>query len=299
MLSTFKIYTYSPPGTFTFPTEPESLFHLSLLNSPFLTHDPTQAHLYLVPFPPSISPRALTRYIKDLRVKFPYWNRTLGADHVYISCAGLSYSSDRNTLELKKNAVQVSAFPTLSGNFIPHKDISLPPYPSPLALPHAPTNKTETFVTFLNQDKKGQDLLDELTKDPEFMIASGPSDLGKGNYCVFFYSGDVSLIGQALATGCVPVVITNRPIQDLPLMDVLRWQDIAVFVGSSGGVGELKQVVSGISEDKYESMRRLGVAAAQHLLWNEMPQQLDAFHMVMYQLWLRRHTIRYARWESA
>lgn len=232
-------------------------------------------------------------------MKFPYWNRTLGADHVYISRAGISYSSDRNALELKKNAVQVSVFPTLSGNFIPHKDISLPPYPPPLSLPHAPINKTASFVTFINRDEKSQPLLDELTNDSDFVVASGPSDLGKGNYCVFFYGGDVSLIGQALGAGCVPAVITDRPIQDLPLMDVLRWQDIAVFVGSTGGIGELKRMVSRIGKDRYDSMRRLGVAASQHLVWNETPQPLDAFHMVMYQLWSRRHTIRYAQWESA
>jgi folylpolyglutamate synthase len=60
-------------------------------------------------------------------MEFPYWNRTLGADHFYVSCAGLGYESDRNLVELKKNSVQISCFPTTEGRFVPHKDITFPP----------------------------------------------------------------------------------------------------------------------------------------------------------------------------
>ncbi|KAF2296133.1 hypothetical protein GH714_036298 [Hevea brasiliensis] len=155
-------------------------------------------------------------------MEFPYWNRTLGADHFYVSCAGLGYESDRNLVELKKNSVQISCFPA-----------------------------------------------------PD---------------------------GEALRFGCLPVVITDRPIKDLPLMDVLRWQEIAVFVGSTVNTNSRLKGVKRVldrtcKDDTCAGMRRLGVAASHHLLWNEKPEPYDPLHMVVYELWLRRHTIRYARRE--
>lgn len=306
MLSIFKIYIHTPPKPFTaaFSMPPESLFHSSLLQSSFVTQNPKEAHLFFVPFS-DLSTRSLARLVRELRQSFPYWNSSLGADHFFLSRSGIEYTSDRNIVELKKNSVQISCFPTTSGNFIPHKDITLPPVnPSPIELPHAPTNGTTAFLGYMKLDsrvKSTWSFVDELIDDPEFVIESEPSDgmgrIRSSKYCLFMYDGDVSWMVEALASGCVPAVITDRPIQDLPLMDVLRWSEIAVVVGTGGGVKGLKAVLGGISEDRYERMRELGVTASRHLVWNAAPQPYDAFHMVMYQLWLRRHTIRYARRE--
>ncbi|KAJ0102637.1 hypothetical protein Patl1_06461 [Pistacia atlantica] len=313
MLKSFKIFTYSPPRPLIFSTTPESLFFSSLLKSPFITKDPEQAHLFFVPFSSHTSTRSLGRVIAGLRNDFPFWNRTLGADHFYISCEGLGFNSNRNVLELKKNSVQISCFPTSRTEFVPHKDITLPP----LADPHAsngPTNKTKRHLGFVRFGAvKESSLLSELRDDPEFLVEAGPSDeltfeemLEHSKFCLFEYGeGDVSGISDAVRFGCVPVVITDRPIQDLPLLDVLRWQEIAVFVGWNKGkdgvkVNSLKRVLHRTcGDEKYEEVRRLCVTAGLHFVWNEEPQPYDAFHMVIYQLWLRRHTIRYARREVA
>ncbi|GFY83591.1 hypothetical protein Acr_03g0003650 [Actinidia rufa] len=266
MTTHFKIYTYDPPNPFHFTTPSETQFHNSLLNSQFFTRNPNEAHLFFVPFPNDFSTRPLSRLIRDLRQSFPYWNRTLGADHFFVSRAGIAYAPDRNVLELKKNAVQISVFPTTSGNFIPHKDLTLPPIhpnPSPLALPHAPANKTASFLGFWKLDVKIQSqsqsetsLVQEMEGDPEFKVASEPLDFGESR-CHPLESG----------TG--------------------DWD-------RENGTGDPQPFLSGIDEERYERMRRLGIAAAQHFVWNATPQPLDAFHMVMYQLWLRRHAIRYA-----
>lgn len=244
--------------------------------------------------------------VRDLRMSHPYWNRTLGADHFFTAPAGIDYSSDRNAVELKKNAVQISIFPTTSGNFIPHKDITLPPLsPSPLALStdDGPAATKPSYLGFMIWDgeKTEPSLVNEMRGDAEFRIESEPSDrvdlVKNSKFCLFVYEGEVTWMAEAMAMGCVPVVLVDRPIQDLPLMDVLRWSEMGLLVGTRGGVKSVKEVLNGVNEERYERMRASCVKASRHLVWNLEPQPHDAFHMVMYQLWLRRHTIRYARRE--
>jgi folylpolyglutamate synthase len=239
-------------------------------------------------------------------MEFPYWNRTLGADHFYVSCAGLGYESDRNLVELKKNSVQISCFPTTEGRFVPHKDITFPPLANITRASHAQGNRTAKYLGFVRYNGvKESNLVNELRKDSDFLIESEPSNgmtlvgrLGSSVFCLFEYGADVSGIGEALRFGCVPVMVMDRPMQDLPLMDVIGWQKIAIFVGSRGGVEEVKRVLDRTcKDDECAGRRRLGVVASQHFVWNHMPQPYDSFYMVMYQLWLRRHAIRYARRE--
>ncbi|KAK3001840.1 hypothetical protein RJ639_020907 [Escallonia herrerae] len=195
MLTTFKIYTYAPPSQFTptVTTQPESLFTTSLLASPFVTQDPEEAHLFFLPFHPDLPTRSLARQVRENRQNLPYWNRTLEADHVFLSLSGIDYSSDRNSLELKKNSVQISHFPTTYGHFIPHKDITLPPLnPSPLAHPHAPpANKTAMYLGYMRSDGLPEEssIVNELINDPDFVIESQPSDglgyMGNSKFCLF------------------------------------------------------------------------------------------------------------------
>lgn len=262
MVENFKVFMYKANRAqeFSYGTPVESLFYSSLLNSTYLTEHAEEAHIFFLPFSPDTTTRSLARLVSRVRNDFPYWNRTLGADHFYLSCAGIPREHDRNLVELKKNAVQISCFPTPRHRFVPHKDLTLPPLP----IRHAP-------------------------------VRFG----GGGEFCVVEYgSDDVSWVGEALRLGCVPVVVvvvTEGHVNDMPFMDVLRWREMAVFV-KSGGRG-----VKGVLYDtdtwreRLADMRGLGVVASKHLRWNHPSLPLDAFSTIMYQLWLRRHTVRYAR----
>ncbi|KAK8485649.1 hypothetical protein V6N13_027139 [Hibiscus sabdariffa] len=269
MVKSFRIYSYRTPETPSFESKVESLFHSSLIRSNFITQNPDEAHLFFIPFAfrSDLSTRSVTRVVGDYRTGFVYWNRTLGADHFFLSGSGVGHGLDRNVVELKKNSVQVSCFPTTPGLFIPHKD---------------------------------------LLADPEILVDSEPSDqltheerLVGSKFCLFEYGPEISAIDEAMSFGCVPVVITDRPIQDMPLMDLLTWQWTAVFVGTSSWAKEIKRVLGRVVVEGYKDMRESAAVASKHFMWNETPQPYEAFHMVMYQLWLRRHTIRYAEREWA
>lgn len=303
MVQKFKVFIYKPSKAFNYTTEAESIFYATLQKSRFVTQNADEAHLFFVPFSPDIFLRALSRFIGNLRVDFPYWNRALGADHFFLSCDGVGHGSNRDVVELKKNSIQISCFPARKdGFFIPHKDVTLPPVVHNF---HAPANTTVRFLGYVRHGAvTSSSLIGELVNDPQFLVDTEPSDettfaerSSSSKFCLFEYGNDVSWIGEALRFGCVPAVIADRPLIDLPFIDVLRWQDVAVFLRSGRGAKELKHVLNDTWRDRGDLMKGLGVAASQHFVWNPKPEPLDSFHTVMYQLWLRRHAIRYTRAE--
>ncbi|KAG4940295.1 hypothetical protein JHK87_044166 [Glycine soja] len=108
------------------------------MKSHFITKDPTEADLFFLPF--SIARLRHNRrvgvggkqdfirdYIQNISHKYPYWNRTGGADHFYVACHSIGRSAMDKAPDVKFNAIQVvcSSSYFLTGN-IAHKDTCLP-----------------------------------------------------------------------------------------------------------------------------------------------------------------------------
>lgn len=334
MLSNFKIFIYprkhhdfgSPEWcsnrTFRDISKPVAMFYESLLTSSFTTDDPEEAHLFFVPFSidalritsATHKSRFLRRYIDGLRIEYPYWNRTLGADHFYVSCEGIDIDSSRNVVELKKNSIQVSCYPLpISGNwrFYPHKDINMPSTdsaaPGHKILNFKPDQRqSQTFLAYcVNWPEAIPDLESTLSQwktDPGFVLDPllvEPSlyaqRLSSSRFCLNFVGGGNPLfLIDALTFGCIPVIITSSPFFDLPFQDILNWKEFLVIVNMRQ-VSKLKQLLQSIPEARFRKMKSLAKEASKHLKWHSTPRPYDAFYSLMYQLWLRRHTIRYAR----
>lgn len=151
MNRSFKIYVYphrrnDPFANVLLPVdfEPggnyasESYFKKALMESHFITKDPAKADLFFLPFSitrlrhdPRVGVGGIQDFIRDYILnrsrKYPFWNRTGGADHFYAACHSIGRSAMEKSEEVKFNAIQVvcSSSYFLSG-YIAHKDVSLP-----------------------------------------------------------------------------------------------------------------------------------------------------------------------------
>lgn len=103
---------------------------------------------------------------------------------------------------------------------------------------------------------------------------------------------------------------------DLPFNDILNWRKFAVVLRERD-VYNLKQILKNIPHSEFVSLHNnlvkvyreiftlfsnivykklIGLVVVQvqkHFQWNSPPIKFDAFHMIMYELWLRRHVIKY------
>lgn len=109
MEKVFKVYIYkdgrkplvhSGPQLGIYASEGQFIERMEAA-SEFLTDDPSRAHMFFLPYsvyrmvthlyvPNSRSMLPLATFIKDyveaLARQYPYWNRTKGADHFFVSC---------------------------------------------------------------------------------------------------------------------------------------------------------------------------------------------------------------------
>ncbi|KAM4117621.1 hypothetical protein ACB094_02G138600 [Castanea mollissima] len=150
----FKVYIYPDGDPNTFYQTPRKLtgkyasegyFFQNIRDSIFRTHDPNQAHLFFIPISchkmrgKGTSYENMTiiiqNYVESLISKYPYWNRTLGADHFFVTCHDVGVRATEGVPLLVKNSIRVVCSPSYDVGFIPHKDVALPQVLQPFALP--------------------------------------------------------------------------------------------------------------------------------------------------------------------
>lgn len=88
-------------------------------------------------------------YVEGLINKYPYWNRTLGADHFFVTCHDVGVRAFEGLPFMVKNSIRVVCSPSYNVSFIPHKDIALPQVLQPFALPEG-GNDIENRLDWFN-----------------------------------------------------------------------------------------------------------------------------------------------------
>ncbi|XP_052200123.1 probable glycosyltransferase At5g03795 [Diospyros lotus] len=328
MNRSFKIYVYphrqdDPFANVLLPVagEPggnyasESYFKKSLFKSHFITKDPSKADFFFLPFSIAsmrndkrIGVGGIQNFVRDymhnITHHYPYWNRSGGADHFYVACHSIGKVAMDKAAQVNANAVQV----VCSSNYfvygyVPHKDVSLPQiwprqgdYPQ---LVQASQRKRLAFFAGAINCPVRKELVQVWRNDEEIFAHSGrlktpySTELLRSKFCLHVKGFEVNTarIGDALYYGCVPVVLADH--YDLPFADILNWKSFSVVVATAD-IPRLKEILQGIGPEEYSRLQSNVLKARTHFQWHASPSpvEFDAFHMVIYELWLRRSYVR-------
>ncbi|OMO62601.1 Exostosin-like protein [Corchorus olitorius] len=290
----------------------ELYFKKSLFKSHFITKDPNEADLFYMPFSivemrhdPRIGPEGIQDFIRDyifnISHTYPYWNRTGGADHFYVACHSISRIAMDKVAEAKQNSIQVVCSSTyFAASYFPHKDVAMPQiWPKekdPKKLTSSKRKQLAFFAGQVNSPVRAA-LLKYLRNDTDIYVHFGRFEKDDGEqqlhskFCLHVKGFEVNTarITDALHYGCVPVILANH--YDLPFADIINWRSFSVVVHYLD-IPVLKKILQGISFEEYSWLQSNALKVRKHFKWNVPPVDYDAFYMAMYQLWLRRSSIR-------
>lgn len=325
MNRSFKIYVYphrrdDPFANVLLPvdSEPggnyasESYFKKVLMKSYFITKDSTKADLFFLPFSiarlrhdPRVGvggiPDFIRDYIFNISQKYPYWNRTGGADHFYVACHSIGRSAMDKANKVKFNSIQVVCSSSyFQYGYIAHKDACLPQiWPRQGDPPNLASSKRKRLAFFaggMNSPVR-QKLVQVWRNDTEIFAHHGrlttpyADELLGSKFCLHVKGFEVNTarIADSLYYGCVPVIIANY--YDLPFADILNWKSFSIIVATLD-IPLLKKILKGISPEEYLMLQSNVLKVRKHFQWHLSPINYDAFYMVMYELWLRRSSMR-------
>ncbi|XP_051131842.1 probable glycosyltransferase At5g11130 isoform X2 [Andrographis paniculata] len=275
----------------------EAYFKDSLFRSHFLTIDPSEADLFYLPF--SIASLRSDRrvginriqdfirsYIANISSKYPFWNRTGGADHFYVACHSIGRSAMEKAVQVKLNAIQIWPRKALSPS------TSLPSQRKKLAFyAGAMNSRVREFLVRTWQNDS------DISVHHSRLKTSYSKAFLESKFCIHAKGFEVNTarIGDALYYGCVPVILADH--YDLPYADILNWGSFSVVVPTED-IPNLKVILGGIRAEEYLRLQRNVVRVQKHFLWHRRPADYDAFHMVMFELWLRRGHVRTHAFDS-
>ncbi|OMO93601.1 Exostosin-like protein [Corchorus capsularis] len=325
MNKSLKIYVYPHPQDHPFknvllPTDydpkgnyaSELYFKKALMKSHFVTEDPDEADLFYMPF--SISPMRtdhridvrgipdfVKNYILNITHKYPYWNRTGGADHFYVACHSIGKIALKKLFVAKLNVIQLVCTSNLySQSYIAHKDASMPQvWPRQDATPNLLTSERKQLAFFagaMNARTRAY-LLKVWENDTEIFVHHGrlptpySEQLLGSKFCIHAkgYEVNTARIGDALYYGCVPIILANQ--YDLPFTDILNWKSFSVIVHERD-IPILKRILQGISSEEYAMLQSNVIKVRKHFQWHSPPIDFDAFYISMYELWRRRSVVK-------
>ncbi|GAY67330.1 hypothetical protein CUMW_255610, partial [Citrus unshiu] len=307
----------------------EGYFFKKIRESRFLTTDPAKAHLFFIPVSCHkmrgknhemeirikfmcllclglellLQTRLpLSRTMLSLILKYPYLNRTQGADHFFVTCYDIGVRATEGFHNLWKNSIRVLCSR--------HKGVSLPQIIPPFLL-YAGGNDFEdrtslALWTGYSNYSKLKDLLAQFWQNDERQILSNQrykrriqlkrvkTKFYRSKFCICPGGslGNFAQIVDSIHCGCVPVIISD--FHDLPFNDILDWNKLSMIIREDD-VHRLNLILKGIiSKGKFINSHKNTFKAQKQFEWNTPPIKYGTtFHMVVYELWLRRYFLKY------
>ncbi|KAL4589825.1 hypothetical protein LXL04_002735 [Taraxacum kok-saghyz] len=174
MMKTFKIWTYKEgdlplmhygPMKLVYCIEGDFIEEMERKGNPIVANNPDEAHAFFIPisvtnmvhylYTPdeayNIRERMqaiLEDYIKVIAERYPYWNRSKGADHFYVSCHDWGPIVSKGNPQLFENFIRVLCNANTSEGFIPSRDVAMTESKAPydnipmISSGHSPYNRT-------------------------------------------------------------------------------------------------------------------------------------------------------------
>ncbi|KAJ4979725.1 hypothetical protein NE237_010505 [Protea cynaroides] len=297
-----------------------NFIHRMEMDSQFRTRDPEKAHVFFLPFSVTMMVRfvyvsdshdigpikkTIVDYIDVISTKYPFWNRSLGADHFMLSCHDWGPSSSMYVPNLYKNSIRALCNANTSEGFNPSKDTSFPEIHLRTGLMNGliggPSASRRPILAFFAGGMHGpiRPLLLKhwKNKDEDIQVfeylpqgLSYEDKMRKSKFCLCPSGYEVASprIVEAIYSGCVPVLISDHYVP--PFSDVLKWKMFSVEVPVEE-IPNLKKILMGISSRQYIRMQRRLIQVRRHFEVNSPPQRFDVFNMILHSIWLRRLNI--------
>ncbi|KAK2647750.1 hypothetical protein Ddye_015239 [Dipteronia dyeriana] len=246
--------------------------------------------------------RTVVDYINTVSTKYPFWNRSLGADHFMLACHDWGPKTSKFVPNLFNKSIRVLCNANTSEGFNPSKDVTLPGLYLTGKLGGllgglSPSHRS--ILAFFAGGEHGhiRSLLFQHWKNStdrdiqvhEYLPAgvSYSSMMRKSKFCLCPSGYEVGSprIVEAIYAGCVPVIIKDGYVP--PFSDVLNWKTFSVKVEVKE-IPNLKKILMNISQRQYLRMQRRVKQVQRHFVVNETPKRFDIFHMTVHSIWLRR-----------
>ncbi|XP_006359775.1 probable glycosyltransferase At5g03795 [Solanum tuberosum] len=279
----------------------------------FLTDDPNKAHLFYLPFssqtleevvyvPGSRSfdklKAFLNNYLDLIKGRYPFWNRTQGADHFLVACHDWAPEETRREMA---NCIKSLCNADLREGFKFGKDASLPETnivstnPSRSLGGNRPSQRK--FLAFFAGSMHGYVrpilLKHWQNKDPMMKIFGRMDNhdyilhMKSSKYCICARGHEVNSprVVESISYQCVPVIISDNFVP--PFLETLNWETFAVFVQEKD-IPNLKSILESIPLRRYLKLYNNVMKVQQHFLWHPEPVKYDTFYMILHSIWYNR-----------